>query len=629
MATTLLTNPLFIFSIAIALSTFRAYLHRIQTKHCQKNNMTNDHNKHFLDVILKNESEQQRIITLSEYLSQLSWSSWMDPSGDVFLYDFIITWCLHKRGVLLILLPLFGILPRKLFGKNPLFSSRENTKHDLLTKISNFLQVNSMIFDAACADVYGYLKSRYPSSMIRLAIMYYQQHQQSTTTTTKNIQQELKEIPRTVSSSTNLTTTITNNSDAVLDLLQHLSIDKEQTSTLMTIADFRNISEHYALKLDDQPHTFTFDCPQPIFPDIFPNLSIGWGGLHPLQTPMTAARNQVISEILNRLIANVYIAANLDLSSNTNKEIHDDINTTEIFKFKYNGQDIITPRDFIMKIPGIRVFFSKNSSSFGKMFCVKQPGSSHHPDIKDPASMECYKQIPLSWPSRIGIRDPRDGSQLFVMAYHNSLVIEGHPDKCPLGAFRAQFFLGPEGCTSWKAGNEYIRSWAPLQETSLERESHLQEKAVGVATAVACAMNWSASRSMGLHKGGYGIFGSCMDSTALIQMALWGKCDVYPIMISGPAKAHMIQVCNKILIPRLIANKQEWSQTISDLRLVVQAVLDLPCDLDVQLRDTSSTCRRLVLSNVGSFLANQCITKQAEEIERIWEDALVEESTTT
>lgn len=75
-------------------------------------------------------------------------------------------------------------------------------------------------------------------------------------------------------------------------------------------------------------------------------------------------------------------------------------------------------------------------------------------------------------------------------------------------------------------------------------------KATMIASIGAASVNLAA-RQQGLAKGGYAFHGVCNDSTALIETAIRGKTTLFPLTAHGDAKAGVVALIRKQLIPHL------------------------------------------------------------------------------
>jgi hypothetical protein len=328
--------------------------------------------------------------------------------------------------------------------------------------------------------------------------------------------------------------------------------------------------------------------PEPFLSALFPGLCVGHGGLMQLQSERKAMRNEIMAEIFNRLSANLLVYSDV-------------VDSSKLFLVKYGEDTIRAVDELVAKVPGIRVMFTKNCSTFGVAFCTKLEGTSD------------YSPLPFFWPSRTSIRDPETGRQLTAAAYHSSFVVVGGKD-CPLGEFRAQFFLGPEGVTGWKPGHEFIRPWAPIIASEPLSPEHVTD-ALRVVACIGCAVNYAA-RVQDLAVGGYALHGTCVDTMAILKQVLYGRIDDFPLVASGDSRAGTIAAC-KFFIERL--NRGESANWAKDaFQRVSDAVAVLPDDTSVPPQDLLGAIDRFSKSLVGDFVHAKQTIKDLAEIKAKW-----------
>ncbi|KAH9252251.1 hypothetical protein BASA81_009853 [Batrachochytrium salamandrivorans] len=381
---------------------------------------------------------------------------------------------------------------------------------------------------------------------------------------------------------------------SIADLVHYL-LQTNQPTACAEMSEAKLLPVGNSVTMQDFPkldvtEQFELACPEPVLPALFPGLCIGAGGLQPAQSTQTSRTNALMAELLNRLAANLLV----DLNTTT---------TTERFTF---GDDIQTVEDFASKTRGVSLFYFKNSSAFGAMVCVKHSKTGE------------YRQIPLAFPGRTAVRDPITGKQLSVLSFHSALVMMGNAkEDCPFGQFRVQCFLGPEGWTGWKSGDEYHKPWAPnLVQPALPRELAL--KACRASTVVSCAVNL-ASHTQKLFKGGYALHGTCVDSTAINKAVVFnGRFEDFPLVTSGDASAAVAVECNKMM--QNLA-PTHWAYAIAD---EVHSILisKLPNDTSVRPRDVLDTLDRFEHSILGDFVFNSQLKRELSTVRQGWAKVL-------
>jgi hypothetical protein len=143
--------------------------------------------------------------------------------------------------------------------------------------------------------------------------------------------------------------------------------------------------------------------------------------------------------------------------------------------------------------------------------------------------------VPLGLPLRTGLVDAQ-GEESLVLLPHTALELQLESERGD--AVRLQYYQGNEGLCGWEGLNDLHRPWQNdcgngtvryLGEPF--RGDQLQEL-IDRTEEMALIHNSLAS-SQGLRHGGYGTLGFCIDTTALLQQAMTGRCDLFPVLLSG------------------------------------------------------------------------------------------------
>ena len=164
-------------------------------------------------------------------------------------------------------------------------------------------------------------------------------------------------------------------------------------------------------------------------------------------------------------------------------------------------------------------------ASFGLGACVPHAGEGG----------SGWSQVPLGLPLRTGLVDAQ-GEESLVLLPHTALELQLESERGD--AVRLQYYQGNEGLCGWEGLNDLHRPWQNdcgngtvryLGEPF--RGDQLQEL-IDRTEEMALIHNSLAS-SQGLRHGGYGTLGFCIDTTALLQQAMTGRCDLFPVLLSG------------------------------------------------------------------------------------------------
>jgi len=145
-----------------------------------------------------------------------------------------------------------------------------------------------------------------------------------------------------------------------------------------------------------------------------------------------------------------------------------------------------------------------------------------------------WSQVPLALPIRTGLLGA-DGEELQSLLPHSCLELEL---SGPTELIRLQYYQGTEGLCGWEALNDLHRPWQNDRHNGTvhylgepyEGERLLQ--LMDLLEVIALVHNLEASERQ-LLQGGYGSLGFCIDSSALIQQVLEGRCQLFPVLIGG------------------------------------------------------------------------------------------------
>ena len=159
-----------------------------------------------------------------------------------------------------------------------------------------------------------------------------------------------------------------------------------------------------------------------------------------------------------------------------------------------------------------------------------------------------WRQIPLGLPLRTGLVDEQ-GEESLALLPHTALELRIDNERGD--AVRLQYYQGNEGLCGWEGLNDLHRPWQNdcdngtvryLGETfSGERLRQLIE-----LTEVMALVHNSLASAHGLRHGGYGTLGFCIDTTALLQQAMTGGCDLFPVLLSGIWRERLLREARRL-----------------------------------------------------------------------------------
>jgi hypothetical protein len=209
------------------------------------------------------------------------------------------------------------------------------------------------------------------------------------------------------------------------------------------------------------------------------------------------------------------------------------------------------------------------------------------------ASGEGWRQVPIALPIRTGLLDGY-GQERVSLLPHCCLEMEWRRDN---DLIRLQYYQGIEGLCGWEGLNDLQRPWQNDRHNGTLRylgERHQAERLQEVldfCDGMALVHNLEASERHLLH-GGYGPLGLCIDSAALLQQALEGRCEVFPVLLGGLWRERLQLRCRQVLEATSLPPAQRWA-----LERYQGALMQLPFDgflqghAAVQARERLERCQ--------------------------------------
>jgi hypothetical protein len=179
-----------------------------------------------------------------------------------------------------------------------------------------------------------------------------------------------------------------------------------------------------------------------------------------------------------------------------------------------------------------------------------------------------WSQVPLALPIRTGLLNCA-GDERASLLPHSCLELELRNANELL---RLQYYQGTEGLCGWEALNDLQRPWQNDRHNGTVHylgEPYAGERLLqllDLLEVIALVHNCEASERQLLH-GGYGSLGFCIDSTALIQQVMEGRCQLFPVLIGGIWRERLLR-----RLDQLQGAAGPWHKPYR------QALLDLPYD---------------------------------------------------
>jgi hypothetical protein len=195
-----------------------------------------------------------------------------------------------------------------------------------------------------------------------------------------------------------------------------------------------------------------------------------------------------------------------------------------------------------------------------------------------------WSQVPLALPIRTGLLGA-DGEEVQSLLPHSCLELEL---RGPGQLLRLQYYQGTEGLCGWEALNDLQRPWQNDRHNGTVHylgepyEGERLQRLLDLLEVIALVHNLEASERQLLH-GGYGSLGFCIDSSALIQQVMEGRCQLFPVLMGGIWRERLMRRAHQVA-----AVAGPWLEPYR------QALQELPHDGSLHGSTAASAQQRLV-----------------------------------
>lgn len=296
-------------------------------------------------------------------------------------------------------------------------------------------------------------------------------------------------------------------------------------------------------------------------------------GLPFLQSEPCRRRNALLAQVFNRLAANLLSARSWSLEGSGSS------------------------RELLKALQGlgwrVRARLRSSVASFGMGASLPLPAGG-------------WAQVPLALPLRTGLLEPAerpaaDLQEQRMLLPHSCLELELAPPGQPESAsLLLQYYQGTEGLCGWEGLNDLQRPWQNDRcngtvryfDAPFDAEELLE--LLDLCDVVALLHNVSAAE-LGLPVGGYGSLGFCIDSTALLQQAMRGRCSLFPILLSGIWRERLRRSGKRL---RQQVGAGRWSEGHQRaLERHDRALETLPLDLSILGKDAAAEAARRIRSS--------------------------------
>ena len=310
-------------------------------------------------------------------------------------------------------------------------------------------------------------------------------------------------------------------------------------------------------------------------------------GMKYSQTEEERLKNMILAQVLNALASN--------------QQNNEDRNSGGSENFIFEGQQSTHQLVKTLASNGWKCKgrFRSSVASFG---C----GASC-PDAENPKQ---WDQIPLALPYRTGIL--YKNNEITALFPHSCFELElKSPNR--KDNFLVQYYQGTEGLNGWAALNDLHRPWQNDRKNGTVKYSDIElsiEKlleALDISDVIARIHN-NQSSQMNLRYGGYGTMGFCIDSTGLLEYAICGSTNQFPLTLNAIWRERLEDFAKRI--NETTENQLDKTHTAIERYRV--ALEKMPCDIDIRKSEKDDALRRLCESQ-----PSRSPFKTIEKIKRI------------
>jgi hypothetical protein len=211
-------------------------------------------------------------------------------------------------------------------------------------------------------------------------------------------------------------------------------------------------------------------------------------------------------------------------------------------------------------------------TNFGMQLCLKEEDGS-------------FTHIPTAMFMNTGIERSSDGRAAYFPSPHGGMDVQISGPIVGRGARPAylQFYVSKEGLCSFHPDEDQDAPWQAKMSLADVYPSNDAVCAVRMCAIVAVTFNRIATE-FELPFGGYGILGMCNDSSTIIDFALRGKTNAYPLLSTGRYLNHIVSYFVKVmneLSENESADMPNLKPIIDDILCLIKGTSQLPSDLHI------------------------------------------------
>lgn len=304
----------------------------------------------------------------------------------------------------------------------------------------------------------------------------------------------------------------------------------------------------------------SFPPPVPINERLLPGLFLGKGGLKLTHTKRESNEHRLLCLLLNKLSHNYYKLSQKESLENC-------------FAVLCDGKKCYFPEQLLQALVDcghkVEVCPRVITTNFGLQLCVREEDNS-------------FTSIPTTLFLLTGVERPKDSQPCYFGAPHGGMDVRiSGPIIGKTKEAWIQFYVAITGLCGFYPDEDQDTPWAAKTSLAEPYDSKDMVRAVQMCALTAVTFNRIASEK-NLPFGGYGALGMCNDSSTLIDFALRGKTNAYPLLSTGRYLSHIVNYFIKLKEELSVSHHPKLLKPVGEnLICLIKSAGNLPSDLHI------------------------------------------------
>ena len=302
-----------------------------------------------------------------------------------------------------------------------------------------------------------------------------------------------------------------------------------------------------------EPNDRSLPEPSPISQRLFPDLYFGWGSGKCTHSRREIIRNRIVAVLLNRLAHNYY-----------NQEEGID----EPFVVKFAGIHITTAQGLLWALletgHEVEACLRRSRANFGVGLCVKEDDGS-------------WTHVPLSCFLRTGYDNDSSEVAAHVGVMHSAVGLNisgplvGRNNKCSV-----RFRMSNEGMCGWHSNHHPDLPWLDSTASASSYPKEMTLQAVRMASLLSVACNVIGA-DQPFPRGEYNLFGISNDVAALLDQAIRGVTNVYPLVWTD---GYLMAIVKRLEVLKIsFFGDRKFDDDLKDIQQLIAATMTISSDL--------------------------------------------------